>query len=765
MNPDPQHDAGGQSKEVYRELSAEVLGILNGPGEVTPILQRVMVALKRRLGIDAVGVRLQEGEDFPYRAQEGFSPGFLLKENSIVSRHAGGGLCRNPDGSVCLECTCGLVISGRTDPSHPLFTRGGSCWTNDAVPLLHLPAGQDPRRHPRNECIHQGYVSVALIPIRDQTTIVGLIQLNDRRAGCFTLEAIEALEGLAAHVGAALMRKQAEQALQRAFDELDQRVAERTQVLQLVNQDLREEIGERERAEAALRAASHYARSLIETSLDPLVTISPEGKITDVNRATEKATGLSRERLIGSDFAECFTAPEQAREGYKKVFVEGRVYDYPLAIRHSSGAVIDVLYNAAIYRNQQGEVAGVFAAARDVTERKRAAAEKEKLESQTRELQKSESLGRMAGAIAHHFNNQLQAVMLRLEVAAQQLPREAPAAESLTEAMRAARKAAEVSTQMLTYLGQSHGKRVPLGLSEVCARGLALLRVALPQGVALESDLPPPGPVVLANANQLQQALTNLVTNACEAGGPSQRPVGVRVRVVPAADLPAARRFPIDFVPRAAAYACIEVSDAGCGISAEELGKVFDPFYSTKFTGRGMGLPAVLGIARAHDGVVTAESAPGMGSTFRVFLPLSTEVVPPPATPRAAVPTAARGVTVLLVEDDPTVRQTVQLALETCGFAVLAAEDGVAAIAQFDRHRQEIGCVLCDLTMPGLNGWATLAELRRRDAGLPVILSSGYSEAEVMQGEHPEQPQAFLHKPYDLKALTATLRRVQLARK
>jgi CheY-like chemotaxis protein len=118
-----------------------------------------------------------------------------------------------------------------------------------------------------------------------------------------------------------------------------------------------------------------------------------------------------------------------------------------------------------------------------------------------------------------------------------------------------------------------------------------------------------------------------------------------------------------------------------------------------------------------------------------------------------------------LVEDDPTVRQTVQLALETCGFAVLTAEDGLAAIAQFERHRQEIGCVLCDLTMPGLNGWATLAELRRRDAGLPVILSSGYSEAEVMQGEHPEQPQAFLHKPYDLKALTATLRRVQLARK
>jgi PAS domain S-box-containing protein len=765
MNPDRQVDGVGPGKEVYRELSAEILSIVNGPGEVGETLQRVIAALKGRLGLDAVGVRLQEGEDFPYRAQEGFSQGFLMKENSLIARDGGGNACRNPDGSVSLECTCGLVISGRTDPANPLFTRGGSCWTNNSLPLLHLPASQDPRHHPRNECIHRGYLSVALVPIRDQRKIVGLIQLNDRRAGCFTLEAIEALEGIAAHVGTALLRKHAEQALQRAFDELDQRVAERTQVLQLVNQDLREKISERERAEAALRAASHYARSLIETSLDPLVTISPEGKITDVNRATEKATGLSRAQLIGSDFAECFTAPERAREGYKKVFVEGQVYDYPLAIRHSSGSVIEVLYNAAIYRNQQGEVAGVFAAARDVTERKRAAEEKEKLEIQARELQKSESLGRMAGAIAHHFNNQLQAVMLRLEVAAQQLPRGAAAAESLTEAMQAARKAAEVSTQMLTYLGQSHGKRVPLGLSEVCARGLALLRVALPRGAVLQAELPEPGPVVLANANQLQQVLTNLVTNACEASGAGRGPIVVRVGVAPAAELPPARRFPIDFVPRSAAYACIEVADAGGGIAADDLGKLFDPFYSTKFTGRGMGLPAVLGIARAHEGVVTVESAPGVGSTFRVFLPLSSEVVRPTVAPPAPPPVPARGGTVLLVEDDATVRQTVQLALEACGFVVRPAEDGAAALALFDQHRGEVGCVLCDLTMPGMNGWETLAELRRREPGLPVILSSGYNEAEVMQGEHREQPQAFLHKPYDLKTLTATLRRIHLARK
>jgi len=201
--------------ETYRDMGSEVLQILNEPGPLRGSIERVLAAVKVRTGLDAVGMRLQDGDDFPYYVQEGFSESFLLTENTLIERSANGGVCRDRNGNVSLECTCGLVISGKIDPSNPLFTQGGSSWTNDSFPFLEVPPDQDPRHNPRNQCIHQGYASVALVPIRTKDKIVGLFQLNDRRKGCFSLAAIEQLEGIAAHVGEALMRKQLEEQLAR----------------------------------------------------------------------------------------------------------------------------------------------------------------------------------------------------------------------------------------------------------------------------------------------------------------------------------------------------------------------------------------------------------------------------------------------------------------------------------------------------------------------------------------------------------------------
>ena len=511
---------------------------------------------------------------------------------------------------------------------------------------------------------------------------------------------------------------------------------------------------ELEASKDELRAAERYSRNLLETSLDPLVTISAAGKITDVNAATERITGLSRERLIGTDFSDYFTEPGVARAGYLKALAQGQVIDYPLEFRHTSGALTDVLYDASVYRNEQGEVLGVFAAARDITdrkraeqslresearyrriaegltdyqytvrvedgravetrqspacasvtgytpeeyaadpylwiqmvvpedrdrvreharlvlagedvpviehrivrrdgevrwvsdtsilfqdaagrllsydgvitditERKRAEGEKAELEAQNRQLQKSESLGRMAGAIAHHFNNQLQAVMMNLEMAMNDPARKEGLVEYLTGAMAAANRAAEVSGLMLTYLGKTFGKREPLDLSDACSRSLPMLRAALPKDVTLEADLPSPGPAIRADAKQIQQVLANLVTNAWEAGGDERDAIRLTVKTVAAADIPAAHCLPIDWQPLEPAYACLEVVDHGSGIAAADIEKLFDPFYSTKFTGRGLGLAVVLGIVRSHGGAVTVESTPGSGSAFRVYLPVS----------------------------------------------------------------------------------------------------------------------------------------------
>ena len=197
--------------EVYREMGREALNLLNDPSGLSESIQQVLDVLKMRTGFDAVGIRLQTGADFPYIAQRGFSDNFLLVENTLVRRAADGNVCRDKNGNVMLAGTCGQVISGEIDVNDPLFTPGGSFWVNDSAQLLDTPHSSGHKFCRRNQCIHHNYASFALVPIRNKERIVGLIHFCDHHKGCFTRNSIEILEGIASHLGTALMRKQAEE--------------------------------------------------------------------------------------------------------------------------------------------------------------------------------------------------------------------------------------------------------------------------------------------------------------------------------------------------------------------------------------------------------------------------------------------------------------------------------------------------------------------------------------------------------------------------
>ena len=415
---------------------------------------------------------------------------------------------------------------------------------------------------------------------------------------------------------------------------LEQLVAERTRQLsetndhlRQTNEDLARAIAERTQAEEALHRSEERYRSIVAASPDDITITDMDCRILMVSPAAVRLFGFEREEEGRGRMLTEFVAPEDRERAAFNVAQKCRgVVTGPNEYRalRRDGSSFDIEANSEFIRDAQGRPNGMVFIIRDITERKRAEAEREKLEAQNRQLQKAESLGRMAGAIAHHFNNQLTGVMGNLELAMSEIPGNTPPLASLQLAMQSARKAAEVSQLMRTYLGQTPARREPLDLSQICRQSLALLGAVMPEGMMLVTDLPPSGPIIQADLNQIQHVLTNLVTNAWEAGGNPRGSVHLNVKTVAPGAISATHRFPVGCQPNAAAYACVEVVDAGCGIPDQDVEKIFDPFFSSKFAGRGLGLAVVLGIARSLEGAVTVESEPGQGSIFRVFLPVWT---------------------------------------------------------------------------------------------------------------------------------------------
>lgn len=396
----------------------------------------------------------------------------------------------------------------------------------------------------------------------------------------------------------------------------------------------------------------------------------------------------------------------------------------------------------------------------DVTDRKQSEEESLRLLAQAHQYRKAESLGRMAGAVAHRFNNQLSAVMGNLEMAMSELQEHHVARRYLVESMAAAGKSVEVCRLILTYLGQAGGEQEPLDLSDTCRLALPLLNGVVTSGISLETAFCSPGPWVLGDVSLLQDVINNLATNAVEALDRQGGVVRLSTYILPVSSIPESHRFPAGWVPDPGDYACLEVSDTGGGIDSKAMENLFDPFYSDKFTGRGLGLCTVLGIVRDHGGGIVVESEPGRGSTFRVFLPVIQEPLLRKGKDAVREADGETGGTLLLVEDHESVRVMVKRLLEHMGFEVIAASDGYEAVKRFRENLDRIECVLTDLTMPGMNGWETLAALRALRPDIPAVMVSGYEEVQAMSGDHTELPQAFLHKPYSSDELRTVISQI-----
>jgi len=546
-----------------------------------------------------------------------------------------------------------------------------------------------------------------------------------------------------------------EEALKRAHSELEQRVRDRTVALAQANNKLKNEIIERKKIEAELRKSKEEYRAIIDAFDGQIYICSPDYKIEFMNNRLIERTGYD---ACGES---CYKALH-ARDSVCPWCVNDQVMEGK-TVRWEVQSPKDnrwyYIVNTPIQRN--GGSISKQAMILDITERIQAELEKKRLEARNRKLQKAESLGRMAGAIAHHFNNKLHVVIGHLEVALKHLPEDLEAIRNLREATQAADQAAEVSRLMLTYLGKVTGKQSPQDLSAICQNSMEQIQLSLTENITLETDYSSPGPVIQANLNQIQLILINLISNSREAIGTNQGVVYLRVRTVSPDSISFTQRFPVNWKPMETPYCCLEVQDSGCGMAAKDIEEAFDPFFSTKFTGRGLGLSVVLGLVQAHHGAITVESTPGKGSTFRLFFPITAEQLPGQSSDDTTASADFKdGGTVLLVDDDRIVLTITEEMLSMLGYEVLTAMDGGEAIQIFQKQEDEILFVLSDFAMPHMNGLEMLAALRQIKPSIPVILASGYSEEEIMASNHPERPNIFLGKPFGVQELKDAILRI-----
>jgi signal transduction histidine kinase/CheY-like chemotaxis protein len=385
------------------------------------------------------------------------------------------------------------------------------------------------------------------------------------------------------------------------------------------------------------------------------------------------------------------------------------------------------------------------------------AAEQRKLDERLARGQKMESMTVLAGGVAHDFNNLLVSILGSADLAEQQIPSDSPVLADLQRIQSAALACSELCKQLLAYAGKGKLVVQSFYLPSLIQDMGRLVEVSLPKSIALVYQFASDLPSIEGDPIQIQQVVMNLLTNAAEAIESKNGVITVNVALkeVTASDIQQA--FDGSNVPPGA-YVRLKVSDTGCGMNTDTTRRIFDPFYTTKSPGRGLGLAAVLGIVRSHEGFLRVHSEPGKGSSFELSIPASIHQPGSLGEPALSDQDFVGHGTVLVVDDDDGVRTVASKMLELTGFTVLTANDGREAVVKYRLHQHEIRAVLLDMMMPHLDGEGTLETLRRINPEVKVIVSSGYSERELTNQCTGIAPKQFLKKPYRYADLISAFR-------
>jgi len=512
------------------------------------------------------------------------------------------------------------------------------------------------------------------------------------------------------------------------------------------------------RREEALRESEERLRVLFEFAPDAYYLSDLKGVFVDGNRAAEELIGYDKDELIGKNFLKLRVLPPGQLP--KAVTLLARnALGRPtgpdeFTLRRKDGTRVPV--EVSTYPVKVAGQSLVLGIARDLTERKHSERERLELETQLQHARRVESLSVLAGGLAHEFNNLLMGVLGHAELMRGMLPAQSPAQPLLRNMEAAALRGADLSKQMLAYSGEGAFVIGPIDLSQLVTEAAHLYEPSVPANARVQCELAADLPMVEGDATQLEQALMSLIANAAEAIGDGSGAITIGTGVIDADEEYMDRTYLVDFQLPPARYVYLEVADTGCGMGEETLSRVFEPFFSTKFVGRGLGLAATLGIVRGHKGAIRVRSEPGVGSTFTILLPPTREAAVQLQLTDTETGASAGGM-VLVADDESSVRSVARTALERAGYTVVTADDGAEAVEEFKANADNIAAVLLDLSMPKKRGDEVFREIHSLRPDIPVILSSGFTEQEATRRLKGLTPAQFIQKPYRPSELIARL--------
>jgi PAS domain S-box-containing protein len=501
----------------------------------------------------------------------------------------------------------------------------------------------------------------------------------------------------------------------------------------------------------ALKALRHQAR-LVELAHDAILAMDLNGVIQFWSAGAERMYGWSKQDALGKishDFLQT-KFPQALADIERQVIEDGR-WEGELKHRRRDGTELRVLSRWAFRPAEDGEPPGILEINTDITERR-------KIEEQLRQSQRLESLGVLSGGVAHDFNNLLTGMIGNTSLAIDTMLPSDPNYVLIQETLRAAERAADLTRQLLAYAGKGRYVLQVVDLSALVREISKLVKASIPKMVQLRLQLPDGLPAVEADAGQLQQVIMNLIINGAEAIGPEGGTVLVQTGAQEIDEQYIGTLSAAGEHLRPGPHVMLEVHDTGCGMDEETISRIFEPFFSTKFTGRGLGLSAVLGIVNGHRGALKVYSKPGQGTTFKVLLPSATGQ-PQTNEARPVADFTGKG-KVLVIDDEEIVRQTAVHTLKRYGYEPAVANNGAEALDLFKQDPHGFALVLLDLTMPVMGGEETLRRMRLLNSDVRVILSSGFNEVEAIQRFTGKGLAGFLQKPYTSMALVQKLHEV-----